>query len=208
MRAMISTGQTDPAALVARARTLPSWPAWIWPRRSPSRSPTAGWTASPKSSIPAAPPWMNASGANGRAKSRWWPWISASNTTSCAPLAARGMEIVVVPAFTEAETIQRMAPDGVFLSNGPGDPEPVTYGIRHHSRAAGLSAHLRHLPGAPAARPGPRRQDLQTEVRPPGRQPAGQGPDHRERRDHLPESRLCRGCNRSTRRRSRSPTSI
>jgi carbamoyl-phosphate synthase small subunit len=35
----------------------------------------------------------------------------------------------VVPALVGAETIKTMAPDGIFLSNGPGDPEPVTYGI-------------------------------------------------------------------------------
>jgi carbamoyl-phosphate synthase small subunit len=36
-------------------------------------------------------------------------------------------EVIVVPAFTPAETILAMQPDGVFLSNGPGDPEPVQY---------------------------------------------------------------------------------
>ena len=40
-----------------------------------------------------------------------------------------GFEVLVVPAFTNASTIMAMAPDGLFLSNGPGDPEPVSYGI-------------------------------------------------------------------------------
>ena len=40
-----------------------------------------------------------------------------------------GFEVVVVPAATEASAIMAMAPDGLFLSNGPGDPEPVVYGI-------------------------------------------------------------------------------
>lgn len=40
-----------------------------------------------------------------------------------------GAEILVVPASTGADTIRRYEPDGVFLSNGPGDPEPVTYAI-------------------------------------------------------------------------------
>lgn len=40
------------------------------------------------------------------------------------------LEVVVVPAFTDAQTIQKMAPNGIFLSNGPGDPQPVDYGIR------------------------------------------------------------------------------
>jgi len=44
-------------------------------------------------------------------------------------LESRGFEIVVVPAATEADTIKAMEPDGIFLSNGPGDPEPVTYAI-------------------------------------------------------------------------------
>ena len=37
-----------------------------------------------------------------------------------------GFELVVVPSATTADTIETMAPDGIFLSNGPGDPEPVT----------------------------------------------------------------------------------
>jgi carbamoyl-phosphate synthase small subunit len=44
-------------------------------------------------------------------------------------LESKGFEIVVVPATTDAETIKAMEPDGIFLSNGPGDPEPVTYAI-------------------------------------------------------------------------------
>ncbi|MBU4345579.1 MAG: glutamine-hydrolyzing carbamoyl-phosphate synthase small subunit [Desulfobacteraceae bacterium] len=38
-----------------------------------------------------------------------------------------GFEILVVPASTGADAIKNMEPDGIFLSNGPGDPEPVTY---------------------------------------------------------------------------------
>jgi len=41
-------------------------------------------------------------------------------------LEAQGLEVIVVPADTTARTIKQMAPDGIFLSNGPGDPEPVT----------------------------------------------------------------------------------
>jgi carbamoyl-phosphate synthase small subunit len=45
-------------------------------------------------------------------------------------LDQQGCEIIVVPASTPPSTIQKMAPDGIFLSNGPGDPEPVTYAIQ------------------------------------------------------------------------------
>jgi carbamoyl-phosphate synthase small subunit len=44
-------------------------------------------------------------------------------------LATRGSRITVVPAQTAAREVLRMKPDGVFLSNGPGDPEPCDYAI-------------------------------------------------------------------------------
>jgi len=44
-------------------------------------------------------------------------------------LAGRGCKITVVPAKTGADEVLKMKPDGVFLSNGPGDPEPCDYAI-------------------------------------------------------------------------------
>ncbi len=44
-------------------------------------------------------------------------------------LANRGCRVTVVPAMTSARDVLAMNPDGVFLSNGPGDPEPCTYAI-------------------------------------------------------------------------------
>ncbi len=44
-------------------------------------------------------------------------------------LADRDCELIVVPAKTPAADVLAMNPDGVFLSNGPGDPEPCTYAI-------------------------------------------------------------------------------
>jgi carbamoyl-phosphate synthase small subunit len=44
-------------------------------------------------------------------------------------LAERGCELTVVPAQTPAAEVLAMHPDGVFLSNGPGDPEPCDYAI-------------------------------------------------------------------------------
>ena len=45
-------------------------------------------------------------------------------------LVERGCRLTVVPAETTAEAALALAPDGVFLSNGPGDPEPCDYAIR------------------------------------------------------------------------------
>ncbi len=44
-------------------------------------------------------------------------------------LASRGCRLTVVPARTPAAEVLAMKPDGVFLSNGPGDPEPCDYAI-------------------------------------------------------------------------------
>jgi carbamoyl-phosphate synthase small subunit len=44
-------------------------------------------------------------------------------------LVARGCEVTVVPAQTPASEVIAMNPSGVFLSNGPGDPEPCDYAI-------------------------------------------------------------------------------
>ena len=44
-------------------------------------------------------------------------------------LASRGCRITVVPARTPASAVRALKPDGLFLSNGPGDPEPCDYAI-------------------------------------------------------------------------------
>ena len=44
-------------------------------------------------------------------------------------LVDRGCDVTVVPAKTSSSSVLAMKPDGVFLSNGPGDPEPCTYAI-------------------------------------------------------------------------------
>jgi carbamoyl-phosphate synthase small subunit len=45
-------------------------------------------------------------------------------------LIERGCRVTVLPAQTQAEEALALEPDGVFLSNGPGDPEPCDYAIR------------------------------------------------------------------------------
>ncbi len=44
-------------------------------------------------------------------------------------LAERGCRVTVVPAQTPATEVRKLNPDGVFLSNGPGDPQPCDYAI-------------------------------------------------------------------------------
>jgi carbamoyl-phosphate synthase small subunit len=52
-------------------------------------------------------------------------------------LTQQGCRVTVVPAKTSAEDVLAMNPDGIFLSNGPGDPEPVTYAHESIRKLAG-----------------------------------------------------------------------
>lgn len=52
-------------------------------------------------------------------------------------LTASGFNITIVPARTSPEDVLRLNPDGIFLSNGPGDPSAVTYGIENIRRLIG-----------------------------------------------------------------------
>jgi carbamoyl-phosphate synthase small subunit len=52
-----------------------------------------------------------------------WNILNSLKRTGCA--------VKVVPAATPAEEVLSMNPDGVFLSNGPGDPEPLEYAVRN-----------------------------------------------------------------------------
>ena len=109
-------------------------------------------------------------------------------------LAGKGCKVTVVPAQTPAEDIVALKPDGVFLSNGPGDPAatgeyavPVirdiiakgipTFGICLGHQMLGIAVGGQDDEDAP----GPSR-----------RQPSGEGSRHRQGRDHLHEPRLRR----------------
>ena len=96
------------------------WPASIWPAASPRRSATNG-----RKPVEPARPRSCVGAAADAALSTWWPTISASSTTSCAAWCRSGCRVTVVPALTSAEDVLALKPDGVFLSNGPGDPEPL-----------------------------------------------------------------------------------
>jgi carbamoyl-phosphate synthase small subunit len=52
-------------------------------------------------------------------------------------LTDEGCRVTVVPAKTTAEQVLELKPDGVFLSNGPGDPEPLDYAVKTVRKVAG-----------------------------------------------------------------------
>lgn len=53
-------------------------------------------------------------------------------------LAALGCEVTVVPADTPASRVLQLGPDGIFLSNGPGDPSAVTYLVEEVAKLVGV----------------------------------------------------------------------
>ena len=55
----------------------------------------------------------------------------------CRLMTSLGMNVMVVPASTPAEAIQQMKPDGIFLSNGPGDPEGIMYAVENVKQLMG-----------------------------------------------------------------------
>jgi carbamoyl-phosphate synthase small subunit len=130
MRGLISTQATDPQALIAKARALAPMAGLDLARTVTSRS-AYRWVEGRPEPIDENRTPLNARIWRARGSRRTVVALDFGiKYNILRSMAARGMEIVVVPAFTSAETIRQMAPDGIFLSNGPGDPEPVAYGIR------------------------------------------------------------------------------
>lgn len=128
MRAAISTSDLDPASLVEKARQIPSMEGsdlvgkvttkkpYFWKYNQPDyidiktlKDPLIWHFKGKKHSVVAL------------------DFGLKYNIIRC--LEKAGCEVLVVPATTDAETIKHLNPDGIFLSNGPGDPEPLTYAV-------------------------------------------------------------------------------
>lgn len=127
MRAVISSQEPDPERLVQAARGAPSM---------------EGLDLVPAVTCAESYHWTEGAGDWGRAAGS-----ASSQPPTHSPsyhvvaydfgikrnilrlLAERGCRVTVVPATTPAADVLAMNPDGVFLSNGPGDPATVTYGI-------------------------------------------------------------------------------
>ncbi|MBU8848759.1 MAG: glutamine-hydrolyzing carbamoyl-phosphate synthase small subunit [Desulfobacterales bacterium] len=128
MRAVISTSDLDPDSLVEKARQIPSMQGsdlvgkvttkkpYFWKHNQPDyvdtdklQDPLIWHFKGKKHSVVAL------------------DFGLKYNIIRC--LEKAGCEVLVVPATTDAKTIKNLNPDGIFLSNGPGDPEPVTYAV-------------------------------------------------------------------------------
>jgi len=110
MRAAISTVETDPTRLLGRVLASPQMTGADLARVVTTPEP---YTIQPP----------------GQARYRVVAVDLGIKASTPRNLAARGCEVLVVPATTTAEQILASSPDGVFFSNGPGDPAAATYAV-------------------------------------------------------------------------------
>jgi carbamoyl-phosphate synthase small subunit len=120
LRGIISSVESDPKKLVERARALPSM---------------VGCDLASKVTCSDSYSWR-AGSAEGKGF-RVIAYDFGIKRNILKSLVIAGCEVKVVPGPTSAEELLETNPDGVFLSNGPGDPEPVEYAIRNIRRLLG-----------------------------------------------------------------------
>jgi carbamoyl-phosphate synthase small subunit len=129
MRAFISTEALDPVSCVQQARNLPSMVGQDLVKNVSSRIPYY-WRNGMPVFMDADKIFLDRNVWKSKGEKHSVVALDYGikyNILRC--LESHGFEIIVVPADTDADTIKTMAPDGIFLSNGPGDPEPVTYAV-------------------------------------------------------------------------------
>ena len=127
MRAFLSTEDLAPESLAARARQIPKMVGQDLVQHVTARRPYYWQHGAPQ---PCRAEKLNAQ-----------VWDRQSNAYRVVALdygvkynilrclEKNGCQVLVLPGRTDADTVRRLAPDGIFLSNGPGDPEPLDYAV-------------------------------------------------------------------------------
>ncbi len=147
MRGCLSTDATDEQAVIEQARRAPEMVGLDLASVVTCKEPYV-WTddqssayGSPRLLHPQARPEAVEGAASGQAISAPRFHVVAYDFglkyNSLRNMAALGCRVTVVPAHTSAEDVSALRPDGLWLSNGPGDPEPLT----------GVIANIRKLIG-------------------------------------------------------------
>jgi carbamoyl-phosphate synthase small subunit len=140
LRGVVATDGTPAERLVAEARALPTMAGLELAGRV-SCAKSYGWTqgsidlAAPVSGAGSAARARADSGAKARRRVVAYDFGIKQNILRL--LVDHGCEVTVVPARTSAADVLALKPDGVFLSNGPGDPEPVEYAVENIRKLLG-----------------------------------------------------------------------
>ncbi len=129
MRAVISTDEFTPASLVKKANEIPQMAGLNLAKKVTTPQPFCWENGRPQFFDPNRRPLDQTVWQHRGAKRSVVAFDFGIKFNILRQLEQAGFELVVVPSSTTADTIQAMAPDGIFLSNGPGDPEPVSDAI-------------------------------------------------------------------------------
>jgi carbamoyl-phosphate synthase small subunit len=138
LRGVVSTDGTPAAKLIEEARALPTMAGQELASRV-SAAERYDWS---KGSIElATSPWREEFGdSDAGAGTHRWRVIAYDfgiKQNILRLLVDHNCDVTVVPAQTSAEDVLGLEPDGVFLSNGPGDPEPAGYAIENIRKLTG-----------------------------------------------------------------------
>ena len=131
MRGVLSAIEKDPVKLVEKARSIPSMAGLDLASRVTTKS-RYEWTHGVE---PCSPSEHLAAGLAPSHHVVAYDFGIKHNILR--RLVHSGCRVTVVPALTSAEDVLALKPDGVFLSNGPGDPEPLVPQIENVRRLVG-----------------------------------------------------------------------
>ncbi len=129
MRGVLSTTDRDEASLVAKAKASPSMMGLELASRV-STGARYEWNEPSRDIYRCDGPEGKAGGGRPPTRFRVVAYDYGIKHNILRRLVDVGSSVIVVPAMTPASDVLDLKPDGVFLSNGPGDPEPVEYAAR------------------------------------------------------------------------------
>jgi len=128
MRGVISTAETNPEKLVAKARSIRKMDGTDLARVVSTKTAFAFDDSDGRN--------QSGDGLLSGVEQRYKPLLHVVaydfgiKLNILRMLTREGCRVTVVPAETRADEVLALKPDGVFLSNGPGDPEPVDYAVK------------------------------------------------------------------------------
>lgn len=131
LRGIVATDGTESDALVREARALPMMAGQELASRVTCEK-SYRWEQGPVEFEA-----REAGGAKGAKRYKVVAYDFGIKQNILRQLVEHGCEVTVVPAQTSAEDVLAMKPNGVFLSNGPGDPEPITFAVENIRKLIG-----------------------------------------------------------------------
>ena len=132
MRGVVSTLESDAEKLVAKANSIPKMDGTDLAKEVSTKRPYV-WEVGERSHEPVAMVGVK----DEPARFHVVAYDFGIKQNILRKLRGEGCRVTVVPAQTLAEDVLALKPDGVFLSNGPGDPEPCTYAVDSIRRLMG-----------------------------------------------------------------------